>query len=271
MPLVIDTPRTVRASWRIAALAATLAWPLVAGAHDLVLVPEPSGDLTVKFGHPGDWQPADKERLLDLRVEGDAQAAARPIAGPLAARGLELAASGVAAAGKAALVSARYDNGLWVSVPGADGKPVYRNTTKAMLPKATSTMSAIKFAKALYGTADDANVYKREVHHLVEIVPQKNPATVKPGETLPVLVKLAGKPLRGAGVEVTDAKTASAEGQAKFTTDASGIAQVPIRNAGLNVVSVDIDRRNDGSLGAAMKALPVDKIAMIATYAFQVR
>lgn len=257
-------------SLRAIVSAVALTVPLLSQAHDLVLVPEPSGNLTVKFGHPNDWQHADKERLLDLQVEGEGTAS-KPLASTLKGKGLNLAAAHVMTAGKASLVTGRYDNGLWVTMPGTAGKDVYLNSTKAMVPDAKSTMSAIKFAKALYAVPGDTAVYKREVNHLIELIPQKNPADVKAGGTLPVLVKFAGKPLANAGVEVTDSTTKTVEGQAKFTTDASGIAQVPIKRVGLNVLSVDYDQANDGSLGTAMKALPVDKIAMIATYAFQVR
>lgn len=58
------------------ATVALLTLPAVVVAHDLVLVPEPNGNLTVRFGHPGDWQVPDKERLLDLQVSGSAGAAA---------------------------------------------------------------------------------------------------------------------------------------------------------------------------------------------------
>lgn len=250
--------------------ALALATPLLSQAHDLVLVPSPSGDLTVKFGHPNDWQPADKERLLDLQAEGDGSAS-KSLSSTLKKKGLNLESAHVATTGKAMLVAGRYDNGLWVTMPGPAGKDVYFNTTKAMMPEGKSSMSAIKFAKALYATPGDTTVYKREVNHLIELVPQSNPADVKAGGTLPVMVKFAGKPLANAGVEITDSATKSAEGQEKFMTDANGIAQVPIKRVGLNVVSVDYDHANDSALGAAMNALPVEKIAMIATYAFQVR
>ena len=250
--------------------AVALATPLGSHAHDLVLVPATTGHLTVRFGHTGDWQQADKERLLDLQAQEDGTTA-RPLTSTLKGKGLTLEAGPVATAGKASLVTARYDNGLWVSMPGPDGKDVYLNSTKAMVPQAASTMSAIKFAKALYATPGDTVVYKRDVNHLIELIPQKNPAGVKVGDTLPVLVKFAGKPLANAGVEVTDSATKTVEGQEKFTTDAEGMARVPIRRGGLNMLSVDHEQANDGSLGAAMKALPVDKVAMIATYSFQVR
>ena len=244
--------------------------PALSAAHDLVLVPEPDGNLTVRFGHVGDWQMLTRERLLELRVVSETS---NPKSAPMTLKpsGLNLTATGVATAGTAGLVAARYDNGLWVVMPGPEGKPEYFNTSKAMLPQAKSAMAAIKFAKGLYATADDKTVYKQKVGHLIEIIPQRNPASVKAGEKLAVQVQFNGKPLANAGVEITDSATQTTEGQAKFKTNAAGIAEVPIERAGVNVVSVDFEKANDGSLGKAMKALPVDKVAMIATYAFQVR
>lgn len=255
---------------KLCAAAALAALPVLALAHDLVLVPEPDGNLTVRFGHPGDWLMPDRERLLDLHVAG-ATGGATPAPLALKTNGLNLEATGVATNGAAGMVAARYDNGLWVTLPGPDGKPKHFNSTKAMVPQGKSTMSAIKFAKGLYGTPDDKTVFKQEVGHLIELIPQRNPAVVKAGEKLAVLVKFNGKPLANAGVEVTDSATQTAEGQPKFMTNAAGVAEVPIARTGVNVVSVDYEKSNDGSLGKAMKALPVDKVAMIATYAFQVR
>jgi nickel transport protein len=260
---------TMKSTPRAAILAVLTALPLYAAAHDLVLVPDVEGTLTIRFGHPGDWQTTDKSRLLDLQTLG-ATGAAAPLTAPLKPSGLNLIAP-APEAGSARLASARYDNGLWVTVPDAAGKPVFYNTSKAMLPRAITSMSAVKFAKGLFGSADDAGAYKREVGHLIEIIPQRNPATLKVGEKLTVLVKFNGKPLAKAGVELTDSATTAVEGQTKIGTDAAGLAQVPIARAGVNVVSVDYERANDGSMGKAVKALPVDKVVMIATYAFQVR
>lgn len=271
MKTTIANKQATGSACRHAALAALMSTlPLIAAAHDLVLVPDATGSLTVRFGHPGDWLQADRERLLDLQVQQES-GPGRPLAAALVGKGLDFTAPDVATGGKAAMVSARYDNGLWVAVPDATGKPTYHNTSKAMLPKGTSTMAAIKFAKALYASDDDALLYKREVRHLIELIPQRNPAGVKPGDTLAVLVKFNGKPLANAGVEVTDSATVSVKDQPKYQTNAVGVVEVPIKRAGLNVISVDHERRNNGSLGKAMKSLPVEQIAMIATYAFQVR
>lgn len=256
-------------SFRDALGTLALAIPALVAAHDLVLVPEASGDLLVKFGHPSDWQATDKERLIDLRIEGDG--GSRIDRSSLIARGLNFQARHVRATGKATLVSGRYDNGLWVQVPSSTGKPTYYNTSKALFPEGGASMTAIKFAKALYPSANDLEVYKRPVQHMIELVPQANPAAARAGGRMRVLVLLNGRPLADVGVEVTDSATTSGEGQPSFKTDATGVAEVPIRRGGLNVLSVDHEIMNDGSVAPAMKILPVDKIAMIATYAFQVR
>ena len=251
--------------------AAALALPWRAHAHDLVLVPETTGSLTVRYGHPGDWQQADKERLLDLQV-GDAAGIAKPLAAAIKPAGLSLSVADVSTDGKAAMAIARYDNGIWTITPGATAdKPVYHNASKAMVPQATSAVASIKYSKALFASVDDTTVYRREAKHLIELIPQRNPASVKVGETLAVLVKFNGKPLANAGVEITDAGVLTVEGQPKYTTSAAGIASVPVRQSGLNVVSVDFEVANNGALSKAMKALPVEKVLMVATYGFQVR
>jgi hypothetical protein len=38
----------------------------LAGAHDLVLLPSGKNDLLIRFGHPGEYEPADLPRLVKL-------------------------------------------------------------------------------------------------------------------------------------------------------------------------------------------------------------
>ena len=66
----------------------------------------------------------------------------------------------------------------------------------------------------------------------MEIVPLKNPLTLKVGDKLPFQVMYEGKPLAGA--------TVAAEGVRKdeLKTDANGWAQVAIKKNGLNHVKV---------------------------------
>ena len=250
-----------------AALAALLAGP--ASAHDIVLQPIRDG-VAVRYGHAQDWQPVEPDKLIELqlfRTATDLPQDAQPALKPTGNEYLLTLADGAA---KPLLVAARYDNGLWSRVPVAGGgKPVARNTTRFMLPDATLVTNNLKFAKGLVGSADDAGVYKRVLGHLLELVPQRNPAALKAGELLEVLVLLRGKPLAGAGVEVSNLVDKLPEEQIRrWTTDAQGIARVELRPRGVNTLAVDVDVPNDGSLGEASRTVGADKFVLIATYTF---
>jgi nickel transport protein len=239
-------------------------------AHDVALLPVQDGKLIVRYGHPGDWQPTDKERLLEvMMLQGEVPAA--KLATKLVKKDLELITeSKVVNEGSAALAAARYDNGLWVTTVGADGKDVWHNSSRAMMPEGKKPLLSLKFAKGLFGTTSDAKVFQRPVGHLLELIPMKNPVTVRPAETLEVLVKFKGKPLINAEVEVTDENVTTTVGQPKYKTNSRGVATVPIRIAGLNVVSVDYKHSNNAVLGKAFQSLPVKDVMMVATYAFRI-
>ena len=237
-------------------------------AHDLVLMPITNGELRVRFGHPQDWQPVDAEKLLEVQtIDAAGQTIDRHDA--LKRRALDLVMP-LQPPNGALLTAARYDNGLWLALPARDGGPPrYRNASKFMLPEGTDPLLAVKFAKGIVLQPDDETLYRKTVGHRLEIVPQKNPLNLNGDETLPVLVQFNGRPLADAGIEVSDLETKIAEDKiVRYRTDANGIAQVRLRR-GLNVLAVDHTVPNDGSLGEAARALPVDKGALIATYAFQ--
>ena len=252
-----------------ASLMATISAPAPALAHDIVLVPQGQG-VTVRYGHPKDWQPMEKRRVIEL-VALTASGEGQDLQGELKPRGLDFDVPRLAKApGQALLIAARYDNGLWARLPKVgDAKQVVRNTTRVMLPQAETVTNNLKFAKALLPSASDGETYKRTLGHLLELVPQANPATLKAGELLPVLVLFQGKPLVGAGVEVGDTAQAIAEDKIKrYVTGADGIAQVMLRPKGINMLGVDHEQVNDGTLGAAAKAVGADKFVMVATYTF---
>jgi nickel transport protein len=146
---------------------------------------------------------------------------------------------------------------------------LWHNTSKALIPLGKTPLASLKFAKGLFGKQDDPFVFMREVGHLIEIIPQGNPSLLKPNDQLKVLVKFKGKPLPNAELEITDDGVLTTEGQKKYQANRFGIAQVPVRMLGLNIVSVDYKHPNDGSLGRAFKALPVETVMMVATYAFR--
>jgi nickel transport protein len=256
-----------------AVLACAAAAAPSASAHDIVLVPE-RGTLVLRYGHAGDWQVLEPRRLVELQTL-DAAAAVAPqtVAQPeLKPRGkdkemvLTLAQAPSAAA---RLFAARYDNGLWARVPQAEGaKPLVRNTTRAMLPNATLVTNNQKYAKAWAGPASDTELFKKPVGHLLELVPMTNPLAAKAGDMLEVKVLLRGEPLAGAGIEVGDLKTAIEEDRIqRYTTDAQGIARVPLRAKGVHMLAVDTEL-GDGTAPDLVRASGADKLVLVATYTF---
>jgi uncharacterized GH25 family protein len=257
---------TLRSAATAILLASLLTTPLVR-AHDVVLVPE-AKQLRLRYGHPQDWRPADKSKLVELLVlRGDA--AALDVQERFEQRGLDLVSprSRLGAPGPW-LAAARYDNGLWAELPPVgDAPPQWRNATRLTVPKPRSTSASVKFAKTYAGHASDRITFRRTVGHLLEIVPQKNPLAVRAGETLPVLVTFGGQPLANAALEVRDLVTALDEDKIqRYSTGPDGIAQVPLRAKGVSMIGVDFQRPNDGSMGEAIQALPADKVSMVATY-----
>lgn len=229
-------------------LAAVSAW-----AHDIVILAD-AERVEVKYGHPGDWQYADREKLIDLRWM-DGQGADGSLREGLARDGLSLVSVGPDPGGS--LVHARYDNGVWVRLP--DGS--YRNARPSLVAEAVDSLTSVKYAKALVRPGSHATV----VGHPLELVPLQDPFQLRPGGTLPVRVLLDGRPLADARVELGDGLTVLKEEDiAKFATDAQGVARIPVTRTGWQILAVDVDR-----------ASPVPVVArtekMVATLVFFLR
>lgn len=246
-------------------------------SHDIVLVPNGKTELVVRYGHPGDWQRVEERRLIELHTfaAGPAGSAPqqrladlRPVPAGLGKPPLDLRLADRGSDTR--LVAARYDNGYWARVPvPGQARPFTRNTTRALLPDAALVTNNLKFAKALVLDGRDDVSYKRSLGHLLELVPQKNPATLRAGEALPVLVLLGGQPLAAAGIEMGNGDTAIAEDKiVRYTTDTAGIALVPLLPTGLNVIVVGAERNNDGSLLPKERVGGADRLALVATFSF---
>jgi uncharacterized GH25 family protein len=209
----------------------------VASAHDVWLTV--AGDVgrrraIVNYGHPDDRPPAFADKVVDLvAVTKSGQSSLLDGIALTTKKGVTVAQSRPFADDGHTLLAARYDNGFWIKT--ADG--VYRNATRRLFPDAADSMWSAKFAKAL--TGPDAP-WGKVMGQLLEIVPLSDPAAAKPGQTLRVKVLLQGKPLSGAEVERGDGVTVVAEKDIpRFTTDADGIASVPIVKAGAHLLVID--------------------------------
>lgn len=136
-----------------------------------------------------------------------------------------------------------------------------------MLPEAATVTNNLKFAKALVVNADDEVVYKRTVGHLLELVPQRNPASLRPGEPLDVLVLFKGQPQAGVEIELSNLEDLPGKDQ-RFRSDASGMARITLLPKGVNTLGALFERPNDGSLGEASRAVGADTFVLAATLSF---
>lgn len=205
-------------------LAALLALAAPASAHDIWLDPAGNG-VQILYGHPHEPELPSAGKLMSLTAyepSGTVVLNAKLESDPTPA--LRAAHQGDA------LFAASYDNGYWVRLP--DGS--YRNASKRMLPQADKSMWSVKFAKAVQGQSAP---WQTVVGQSLEIVPLEEPAAAS--GKIRVRVLFEGRPLGGASVVATDGVNFKSEAdQPRVRTDGEGVAVVPLRSAGPQVVGV---------------------------------
>jgi uncharacterized GH25 family protein len=208
-----------------------------ASAHDvwLTFTGEPSSRRAiVNYGHPDDRPPAFADKVVDLMaITAKGRTSLLKGLELKTEKGVTVVETKPFADDKHALLAARYDNGFWIKL--ADG--TYRNATKRLVPDAPDSMWSVKFAKALTGA--DAP-WDTVLGQGLEIVPLSDPAKATVGQTLRVKVLFQGTPLAGAEVERGDGVTVVAEKDIpRFTTDAEGVASVPLVRIGPHLLVID--------------------------------
>ncbi len=118
-----------------------------------------------------------------------------------------------------------------------------RYERKGILPKSDSiTRRYDKHAKTIIEVgAGGARAFSRVVGQLIEFIPLDDPSTARAGDTLRVRLLFRGQPLKDAHLEAGVAVTGSDPVDVPLSTDANGIARVPLRRKGLwNVRSLHI-------------------------------
>jgi hypothetical protein len=112
-----------------------------------------------------------------------------------------------------------------------------RYEREGVLPTDSITRRYAKYAKTLVEVgAGGPRAFGRVAGHPAEFVPLEDPAGLSPGDTLPVRLLYRGQPLGGAHVHagsVSDSRAREEERLSTLTTDAQGVARVPIDRAGL--------------------------------------
>lgn len=130
-----------------------------------------------------------------------------------------------------AVLAVALDNGMWSQT--ADKKWV--NEGRSKVPGAIESTQTFKYSLAVYEPG--AKLPKLDQIKFV-ILPEVDPLTVGPGQSLPVRVLLDGKPAASVKL-VGDYR--SAPNTVSTETDAEGRAKVLVRNEGLNVIAASME------------------------------
>ncbi len=191
-------------------------------AHDAWIVSR-DGKLAVIYGHGARHDPYDPQKLKDPKGI-DSKGAAVPVEIMKYKENASLVPEG-----NAAIVTVLLDNGYWVKT--TDG---WKNIPKREAQKKSTVLASLmsrKYAKTLLTRC---KALAKPMGMVLEIVPEKDPFSVKPGGSLPVKVLLNGKPLEGVVMRTGDAGHSSSKKQVK--TDKDGKASVPIAKPGVQAI-----------------------------------
>ncbi len=128
------------------------------------------------------------------------------------------------------LVAATYDAGFWTTL--RDGTRLH--ASRRLVPEAREGRWSVKYAKAAFGPGAP---WLRVVGHTLEIVPVEVPGPT--AGAIRVRVLFRGAPLPGADLYYGESgMEPERAGVPAYTTDPEGIATVPIRKAGSQVLTV---------------------------------
>ncbi len=129
-----------------------------------------------------------------------------------------------------------------------------------------------KFAKSIVTSGAPDEGYKKLVGFTIEIIPERNPATLISGEELPVQVLLDGKPAFNLSVEASNETDTRIVGR----LDSSGRIRIPITRAGRWRIHTLAMRRAaqpkaTGDVSEDAKTKPADWESFWASLTFEVR
>lgn len=123
-----------------------------------------------------------------------------------------------------ALVTIVYHSGAWVKTPEG-WKNVSKREAKGEILEA---VKGTFYSKNLFQWHDS---FARPLGEVMEIVPLRNPLTLKAGDSLPVQVLYHGRPLAGLSLST------GSHGPAAAVTDSQGRASITLPQAGLVIIA----------------------------------
>lgn len=191
-------------------------------AHDL-WVEKQDGKLVLLYGHGTKHDPYDPQKVKEARAV-DSKGTSVPVE---ILREKESAS--LSSTAKPAMVAAFFDGGYWLKT--TEG---WKNISKREAQGKFSIVEALKSRKYAKVLLDQCEAFSKPVGLAFEIVPEKDPLSVKPGQALPLRVLLDGKPLEGAVIKTSDAGHSSSDG---LKTDKDGKANVMISKPGPQLIN----------------------------------
>lgn len=192
----------------------------VAAAHD-TWVGKGAEGLVVLRGHDGQggepYKPEYVKEAKAFGANGKEQAIAIKPAGDKAL---------LSTTPDPAMVAIVYNSGAWVKTPEG-----WKNVSKREAKDVLESAKGIAYSKNLFQWHDS---FTKPIGAKMEIVPLKNPLSLKVGDSLPVLVLYGGKPLAKIGLK------SGGHGQDEITTNAQGQAAIALKKPGFTVISANL-------------------------------
>jgi nickel transport protein len=198
-------------------LALTLLSALALYAHDTWVAKE-GGVFVVMNGHHGKSDPYKPEYVKGAKAYDVSGKEIAVEVKPEQARVLLVPAQ------EPALLAIIYAPGAWVKTPTG-----WKNKSKREVKDVIESGEWVKSVKQINQWGDR---FSKPLGGKMEIVPLKNPLTLKVGDKLAFQAVYDGKPLAGATVKAAGVK------KGEMKTDANGLAEVAIKKNGLNLVVV---------------------------------
>ena len=232
-------------SLTISLLFFALTVPSVALGHGIWFT-QRTGDLTLVFGHGAQ----------DLAYEADKVKSVVSVSQNGERRDVELIRNlknvNLSAVKDAVALVTFFDNGSWIK--NGDGK--WQNVGKLQVAGGSESHRAVKYNTHLAGKSRGPI---KPTGAALEIVPLRDPMSLKLGAALPVQVLLFGKPYKNARLR---ADYLGRPGEKTTTsTDAQGKVTLRIATDALNVISVEFDEKTPNHPD-------VDEISHLATLSF---
>lgn len=210
-------------------------------AHD-TWVEEHNGDLVVIYGHGNEHDPYDPSQVKDAK---GVNAKGRSVAVPLLNKNGQAVLDTTE---KPAMVAWIFDGGYHVKT--TDGWKAMR---KSQAQKKYQILEAVKGEKYCKAYLAKLDAWSKPVGHPLEIVPQKDPMTLKVGDLLPIVVLFQGKPLEAA--EIVTGQEKKPENKLSLKTDKKGQAELPLSGNGWQFIAVRHRPQIDGDPEADALAL----------------